>query len=107
MNKLEDVQEALAEAEVHGLTVEEVRGFGRQQGQTAFFKGSTYALNLVPKLRLEIVLPDDLVEKAIKTIESSAKTGELGDGMIFVSDVENAYRIRTGEEGEDALSSSE
>lgn len=103
MNRLEDVKSALEDAGILGMSVEETRGFGRQQGQTETFRGSTYAMNLVPKTRLEIVVPDDLVEDAIQAITSAAHTGELGDGKIFVSEVLEAVRIRTGERGDDAV----
>jgi nitrogen regulatory protein P-II 1 len=103
VNKLEDVKQALEEAGVMGLSVEAVRGYGRQQGQHEQFRGSTYALNLVPKTKLEVVCTDDQVEDAIAAIVGAAQTGELGDGKIFVSEVTEAVRIRTGERGESAL----
>lgn len=102
-NKLEEVKDALEDAGILGMTVEQVRGYGRQQGQTERFGGSNYALNLVPKTRIELVLPDDMVEAAISAIVESAQTGELGDGKIFISEVLEAIRIRTGEMGEAAL----
>lgn len=103
MNRLERVKEALQDRDILGMSVEEVRGFGRQQGQTETFRGSNYALNLVPKLKLEIVVPDDQVEDVIEAVIEGAQSGELGDGKIFVSDVLDAIRVRTGERGDDAL----
>lgn len=103
VNKLEAVKQALEDADVRGISVEQVRGFGRQQGQHDQFRGSTYALNLVPKTRIETVVRDDQAEGAIKAIVEAAYTGEVGDGKIFVSDVTEAVRIRTGERGESAL----
>lgn len=103
LNKLEPVKEALADQGILGLSVLETRGFGRQQGQTSTFRGSSYALNLVPKVKLDIVIQDDQLEDCIAAITSAAQTGELGDGKIFVSDILDAIRIRTGERGPDAL----
>ncbi|MCH8977713.1 MAG: P-II family nitrogen regulator [Armatimonadetes bacterium] len=103
VNKLEDVKRALEEMGVLGMSVEQVRGYGRQQGQHDQFRGSTYALNLIPKVKIELVVTDDHVEESIKVIVGAAQTGELGDGKIFVSDVTEAVRIRTGERGEAAL----
>ncbi|MCG9894008.1 MAG: P-II family nitrogen regulator [Fimbriimonadaceae bacterium] len=102
--RLEDVKLSLEQAGISGLTCEPVRGFGRQQGQTGGFGGSNYALNLVPKTRVEVVLPDDQVESAIDIIIQAAQTGEMGDGKIFVTEVLQAVRIRTGERDEAALS---
>ncbi len=106
-NRLEDVKEALTELGVLGMTTESVKGFGRQQGQTELFRGSTYALNLVPKTRVMIVVPDDQMEEAVEAIIKAVQTGELGDGKIFVTDVIDAIRIRTGERGEAAISMTE
>lgn len=103
VNRLEAVKQALEDAEIHGITVEQVRGYGRQFGRTDKYRGSTYAVNLLPKLRIMIVVPDSLSEAAILAITESAQSGEIGDGKIFVSDVMDAIRIRTGERGEDAL----
>lgn len=103
VSKLEDVKAALEHAGVTGLSVEQVRGFGRQQGQTGHFRGSTYALNLVPKIRIVTVVPDELVEPAVAAIIDTVRSGEVGDGKIFVSDIEQAVRVRTGESGDDAL----
>jgi nitrogen regulatory protein P-II 1 len=102
-NKLEEVKDALEDAGILGMTVEQVRGYGRQQGQNERFGGSNYALNLVPKTRIELVVPDELAEAAVTAIIEAAQTGELGDGKIFVSDVAEAIRIRTGEKGDAAL----
>ncbi len=104
MNRLEDVKTALEEVGILGLSVEETRGFGRQQGQTESFRGSTYALNLVPKFKLEVVVHNDDLEQAIEAIVTAARTGELGDGKIFVSEVIDAVRVRTGERGDAAIS---
>lgn len=103
VNRLEAVKQSLEEAGITGLSVEQVRGFGRQQGQHDQFRGSTYALNLVPKTKIETVVADDQVEDAIKAIVDAAHSGELGDGKIFVSEVLEAVRIRTGERGQAAL----
>jgi nitrogen regulatory protein P-II 1 len=103
LNKLEPVKDALANRGILGMSVLETRGFGRQQGQTSTFRGSTYALNLVPKVKLDIVIPDDQLNDCLEAIISAAQTGELGDGKIFVSEVTDAIRIRTGERGPDAL----
>ena len=103
VNKLEAVKQALEDAGIIGLSVEAVRGYGRQQGQHEGFLGSTYALNLVPKTKLEVVVTEDQLEPAIAAIVEAAHTGELGDGKIFVSNVIEAGRIRTGERGDSAL----
>lgn len=103
VNRLEAVKQALEEAGIAGLTVEPVRGYGRQFGQTDKYRGSTYALNLIPKMRLEVVVVDEDVEPAIAAIVEAAGTGEIGDGKIFVCPVLDAVRIRTGERGDDAL----
>ncbi len=103
MNRLEDVKFALQDAGVLGMSVLEVRGFGRQQGQTETFRGSSYALNLVPKIELDIVIEDEQLDAVIDAIVEAAQTGELGDGKIFVSEVSDAIRVRTGERGESAL----
>jgi nitrogen regulatory protein P-II 1 len=104
VNKLEEVKDALEEAGIYGLSVEQVRGYGRQFGRTDKYRGSTYALNLLPKLKVEAVVKDEDLEEAIEAIVKASKTGEIGDGKIFVSDVTDAVRIRTGERGEAALS---
>lgn len=101
--KLDDVKEALQDAGVQGLTVTEIKGFGRQKGHTELYRGAEYVVDFLPKVKIEMVLPDDLVEPAIEAIISAARTDKIGDGKIFVSPVEQAIRIRTGETGEDAV----
>ena len=100
--KLDDVREALGDAGVSGLTVSEVKGFGRQKGHTELYRGAEYVVDFLPKVKIEVVLPDDLVERAIEAITAAARSGKIGDGKIFVLPVEQAIRIRTGESGEDA-----
>ncbi len=102
-HKLDDVREALAEVGVQGMTVTEARGFGRQKGHREVYRGAEYVIDFLPKVKLEIALGDDQVERAIDAVERSAKTGNVGDGKIFVSNLEQAVRIRTGETGPDAL----
>lgn len=104
VNKLEDVKAALEETGVFGLTCEQVRGYGRQLGRTDKYRGSTYAINLLPKMKIEVVMKDDQVEEAIEAILKATQSGEIGDGKIFISDVVDAVRIRTGERGETAIS---
>lgn len=104
VNKLEEVKQALEDAGVRGLSCEQVRGYGRQQGRTDKYRGSTYALNLIPKMKIEVVVKDADLETAIEAIVNAAQSGEIGDGKIFVSEVEDAIRIRTGERGDLALS---
>ncbi len=101
---LEDVKQSLEDAGVFGLSVGQVRGYGRQFGRTDKYRGSTYAVNLLPKLHLEVVVPDDQVEDALEAILRTCQTGEIGDGKVFISDVVDAIRVRTGERGEAALS---
>jgi nitrogen regulatory protein PII len=101
--KLDDVREALAEVGVQGITVTEVKGFGRQKGQTEIYRGAEYLVSFLPKVKIEIVVDDAQVERAIEAIQKAAHTGKIGDGKIFVTPVEEAIRIRTGERGEDAL----
>ena len=101
--KLEEVREALAQCGVTGLTVTEVKGFGRQKGHTELYRGAEYVVDFLPKVKVEVVCPDDLAEKAIEAIRSAAQTGRIGDGKIFVYSIEQAIRIRTGEFGDDAL----
>jgi len=101
--KLEDVRDALSEIGIKGMTISEVKGFGRQKGHTEIYRGAEYVVDFLPKIKIEIVIPDSMVEKAIEAIIKNAKTGKIGDGKIFVYDVENAIRIRTGERGEEAL----
>lgn len=101
--KLDDVKEALNKIGIHGITVTEVKGFGRQKGHTELYRGSEYRVDFVPKTKLEIVASDELVVNIIEVIEKSAKTGNIGDGKIFISSVDEAIRIRTGEKGEPAI----
>ena len=101
--KLEDVKNALAEHGIDGMTVSEVRGFGRQKGHTEMYRGTEYTVDFVPKFKLEIICSDDNLQKVIDTILQTAQTGQIGDGKIFISDLQDSIRIRTGETGEDAL----
>lgn len=101
--KLDEVREALAEVGVSGLTVTEVKGFGRQKGHTELYRGAEYVVDFLPKIRVEVVLSEAMVEQAIDAIIKAARTGKIGDGKIFVSPVDQAIRIRTGESGDDAL----
>jgi len=101
--KLDDVKEALTEIGVIGMTVMEVRGFGRQKGHTELYRGSEYTIDFLPKVKVELVVADSLVAKVVETIIAAAKTGSIGDGKVFVLPVEEAVRIRTGERGEDAI----
>jgi len=101
--KLEDVKEALREIGIEGMTVSEVKGFGRQKGHTEIYRGSEYTVDFLPKIKLEIVAANEQVERAVETIVSSAKTGKIGDGKVFVSNIEEAVRIRTDERGEQAV----
>jgi nitrogen regulatory protein P-II 2 len=101
--KLDDVREALSEIGVMGLTVTEVKGFGRQKGHTELYRGAEYVVDFLPKVKLEIGISEDQVESVIEAITKSANTGKIGDGKIFVSSIEQAVRIRTGETGKDAL----
>jgi nitrogen regulatory protein PII len=101
--KLEEVKDALAEVGIEGMTITEVKGFGRQKGHTEIYRGSEYTVDFLPKVRVEIVLPDNQVEGAIQAIVTSARTGKIGDGKVFVSNVEEAVRIRTDEKGELAV----
>ena len=101
--KLDEVRDALSGIGVQGMTVSEVQGFGRQKGHTEIYRGAEYTTSMVPKLKIELVVSDDLAGRAVETIEETAKTGTIGDGKIFVLDVGNVVRIRTGEAGETAL----
>ena len=101
--KLDDVKEALQEVGVQGMSVSEIKGFGRQKGHAELYRGAEYIVDFLPKVKIEVVLPDDLVETAIEAIISAARTDKIGDGKIFVTPVEQAVRIRTGETGDDAL----
>jgi len=101
--KLEDVKEALKDVGVQGLTVTEVKGFGRQKGHTELYRGAEYVIDFLPKIKLEIVVPEDQVVKVVEAITESAKTGKIGDGKIFIYSMDEVIRIRTGERGEDAI----
>ena len=101
--KLEEVKDALGEIGVEGMTVIEVKGFGRQKGHTEIYRGSEYTVDFLPKIKLEIVMPDERVEAAIAAIIKAAKTGKIGDGKVFVSTIDEAIRIRTDEKGDKAL----
>ena len=101
--KLEEVKEALTESGVHGMTVSEVKGFGRQKGHTEIYRGSEYTVDFLPKVKLEIVVADEQVDAAIDAVTNAANTGKIGDGKIFVQAMEQVIRIRTGETGEDAI----
>lgn len=101
--KLDAVREALGDMGVQGMTVTEVRGFGRQKGHTELYRGAEYTVDLLPKIKIEVAVPAELVDKAIDAVIRGAKTGQIGDGKIFVYDVEQAIRIRTGETGDDAV----
>ena len=101
--KLEEVRDALTAIGVHGMTVTEVKGYGRQKGHMEIYRGAEYAVNFLPKVRLEVAVPADLAQKAVDAIGSAAKTGQIGDGKIFVAPIEQAVRIRTGETDADAL----
>ena len=101
--KLEEVKEALAALGVEGMTVSEVKGFGRQKGHTEIYRGSEYTVDFLPKIKIEVVLVDSLVDEAVGAIVKAARTGKIGDGKVFVSPIENAVRIRTEEKGEHAV----
>lgn len=101
--RLDQVKEALEDIGVSGMTVTDVRGYGHQRGHTEKYRGNTYVVNLLPKIKVEVVVPDALADSAIAAIEEAAQTGEIGDGKIFTANVERAIRIRTGEEGDAAL----
>jgi nitrogen regulatory protein P-II 2 len=101
--KLDDVREALTALGVEGLTVTEVKGFGRQKGQTEIYRGAEYSVNFLPKVKIEVAVPDKLEKQVVEAIQNTANTGRIGDGKIFVYDLTRAVRIRTGEEGNDAL----
>src|SRR5690349_1039944 len=101
--KLDEVKEALQEVGLQGITVTEAKGFGRQKGHTELYRGAEYVVDFLPKVKIEVVLGDDMVEKAVEAIRRAAQTGRIGDGKIFVSNIEEAIRIRTGESGLDAI----
>lgn len=101
--KLEDVRDALTRIGVHGMTVTEVKGYGRQKGHMEIYRGAEYAVNFLPKVRIEVVIADEHLDKTMETVAAAAKTGQIGDGKIFVTTVERAVRIRTGETDDDAV----
>ena len=101
--KLDDVKEALQEVGLQGMTVTEAKGFGRQKGHTELYRGAEYVVDFLPKIKIELVVPDNRVDAAVEAIQNAAQTGRIGDGKIFIMPVENAIRIRTGEAGDDAL----
>nr|WP_320116084.1 P-II family nitrogen regulator [uncultured Desulfuromonas sp.] len=101
--KLDEVKESLSEIGIQGITVSEVKGFGRQKGHTELYRGAEYVVDFIPKIKMEIIVSDDVVAKVIEQIAEAAKTGRIGDGKIFVTPVEEVLRIRTGETGDDAL----
>ena len=101
--KLEEVKEALAEVGVEGMTVSEVKGFGRQKGHTEIYRGSEYTVDFLPKIKVEVVLADSQISAAVSAIVKAARTGKIGDGKVFISPIENAVRIRTDEKGEEAV----
>jgi nitrogen regulatory protein P-II 1 len=101
--KLDEVREALSQAGVSGMTVTEVRGFGRQKGHTELYRGAEYVVDFLPKIKLEAVVPDELLETALEAIQGAARTGGVGDGKIFVASIDQVIRIRTSEQGADAL----
>ena len=101
--KLDDVREALSEIGVQGITVTEVKGFGRQKGHTELYRGAEYVVDFLPKVKIEVAVSDDLVDQTIEAITKAANTGKIGDGKVFVAELEQVIRIRTGETGEDAI----
>lgn len=101
--KLEEVKDALDQIGIQGMTVSEVKGFGRQKGHTEIYRGSEYVVDFLPKVKIDIIIPDSMLEKAIDAIVSAAKTGNIGDGKVFVSTIDECIRIRTGEKGEGAV----
>ena len=101
--KLDDVREALSEIGVQGITVTEVKGFGRQKGHTELYRGAEYVVDLLPKVKIEVVVPGGIVEQVIEAVTKAARTGKIGDGKIFVTPIDQAVRIRTGETGEEAV----
>jgi nitrogen regulatory protein P-II 1 len=102
--KLDEVRDALTEAGIQGMTITEVKGFGRQKGHTELYRGAEYVVDFTPKIKIEIIVPDKLTESVVALIEKHAKTGKIGDGKIFVVDIENSIRIRTGQRGDGAIS---
>lgn len=102
--KLDEVKDALNELGIQGMTITEVKGFGRQKGHTELYRGTEYVVDFIPKIKIEIVVPDNIVEEVVSVIEKTAKTGKIGDGKIFISNADDAVRIRTGQRGEGAIS---
>ncbi len=101
--KLDDVKKALNDAGIHGMTVTEVKGFGRQKGHVELYRGTTYEVNFLPKIKIEVAVSDEKAEEIVRTISETARTGEIGDGKIFIYGIDDVLRIRTGERGEEAL----
>lgn len=101
--KLEEVKDALTEIGIQGLTVSEVKGFGRQKGHTELYRGAEYVVDFIPKIKIEVVVPDDIVERVVEAIVNAARTGRIGDGKVFIVPVEDTIRIRTGERGKNAI----
>lgn len=101
--KLEEIKDALNDIGVQGMTVTEAKGFGRQKGHTELYRGAEYVVDFIPKIKIEIIVPDSITDKVIEVIETKGRTGKIGDGKIFVSNIEEAVRIRTGQRGEDAI----
>ncbi|MEW6740849.1 MAG: P-II family nitrogen regulator [Nitrospirota bacterium] len=101
--KLDEIKDSLNEIGIQGMTITEVKGFGRQKGHTELYRGAEYVVDFIPKIKIEIIVPDNIADKAIEVIEKNAKTGKIGDGKIFVSSIEDAVRIRTGQRGEEAI----
>ncbi|PIE40687.1 MAG: transcriptional regulator [Gammaproteobacteria bacterium] len=101
--KLDDVREALSDMGIHGLTIEEVKGFGRQKGHTELYRGAEYVVDFIPKIKLQLAVKDDLLEQVVEAVSDAANTNKIGDGKIFVTDLEQVVRIRTGETGPDAI----
>ena len=102
--KLDDVRDALTTLGIQGMTISEVKGFGRQKGHTELYRGAEYLVDFIPKIKIELIIPDNLLRDVVSTIETRAKTGKIGDGKIFVFDVEDSLRIRTGQRGDGAIS---
>ena len=101
--KLDDVREGLSELGIHGMTIEEVKGFGRQKGHTELYRGAEYVIDFIPKIKIQVAVKEDVVDQVIEAISKAANTGKIGDGKIFVTDLEQVIRIRTGETGPDAI----
>lgn len=101
--KLDDVKEALNDIGIQGMTISEVKGYGRQKGHTEIYRGAEYVVDFIPKIKIEVVVPEEMLNQTVETIQESANTGKLGDGKIFVTSVERVIRVRTGEENEDAI----